>query len=116
MISPGYVIGDAGWQALRDPRFLWYSFAIVAVLLLAAFIIWLVDRWRKRSAQTHPSSGNLLTHFRKLYEEGELSAEEFTCIRAKLSDKLIKELGKPAAPAHPETPEPDPPPPGEPAS
>jgi hypothetical protein len=81
---------------------LWTTLCLVAVLLLGAMVIALVNRWRKRSHQDRPESGDQLSHFRSLYDRGQLSREEFDQIRAKLGAKLKQEMnipGKTDAPA-----------------
>jgi hypothetical protein len=79
-----------------DSRFLWYGLALAGSLLLGAVIIWLVDRWRKRQLKGWQASGDQLSHFRKLYEQGDITAEEFARIRNKLTDQMLKEMEKPA--------------------
>jgi hypothetical protein len=81
-----------------DSRFLWYTLAIVAALLVGAYLIWLTDRWRKQAQQPHRASGDQLAHFRRLYEQGEFSAEEFARIRGMLTGRMIKEMEKPPPP------------------
>jgi hypothetical protein len=96
-----------------DPRIVWYGLSLAGILLLGALVIWLVDRWRKKAPQQELyNSGDQLTHFRKLYEQGELSAEEFARIRNLLTDRMMRELNKPDADAeHTPDPPPAPPPP-----
>src|SRR5262249_24427158 len=94
-----------------DPRVLWTTLILVDVLLLGALVFAVLGRWRKRSRQDRPDTGDQLTHFRSLYERGQLSREEFEQIRAKLGAKLRKEMkvpvkadaaaGSPLAPAEP---------------
>jgi Short C-terminal domain len=108
---------------------LWTTLSLVAVLLLGAVVLFFVDRWRKRSRQDRPDTGDQLSHFRSLYDRGELSREEFEQIRAKLGAKLKQEMkipaksdaaettepsAPPAAPASPEKPSTEPPQPPEP--
>jgi hypothetical protein len=73
-------------------KILWPSLALVAVLLLGAAIIALVDRWRKRGTSDKLSAGDQLSHFRRLYDEGTISKEEFEQIRAELAGRLRDEL------------------------
>jgi hypothetical protein len=75
-----------------DPRLLWATLGLIGCLLLGALIIWWVDRWRKRSREAEDSSGDQLAHFRELYEQGNLSAEEFERIRGLLGKRLRQEL------------------------
>jgi hypothetical protein len=86
----------AAWEELRP---LWFS--LIAVLLLGAVLVYLVDRWRKRLQSERPSAGDQLTSFRALYERGELSREEYERIRNKLGQKLRQELDLPGRPAAP---------------
>src|SRR5713226_4017207 len=94
---------DPGLQEWRH-QLLWAAPAIAGVLLIMALVIALVDRWRKRPTRQQLSPGEQLTHFRTLYERGEISPEEFARIRALLTARIKKELE--AAPSEPRPPEP----------
>ena len=104
MVLPWSIILDAAGPvkgAWRAPV-LWTTLTLVVVLLIAALVLAVVDRWRKRSAMSERMSpGDQLTHFRELYDRGELSREEFERIRALLGQRLRQDLqlpgGKPAA-------------------
>jgi hypothetical protein len=75
---------------------LWTTLAMVAALLVGALLIAIVDRWRKRSAASERMTpGQQLSHFRTLYEKGELSREEFERIRALLGGRLREDLNLP---------------------
>lgn len=92
------ILGGAGQVkagAWRAPV-LWTTLALVAVLMLAALVLAVVDRWRKRSRPDRLSPGEQLSHFRALYEKGELSREEYERIRTLLGGKLREELHLPA--------------------
>jgi hypothetical protein len=77
-----------------DPKFQYvlYSLILVGALLAGAVAIALLQRWRKRPSTEGLSAGDQLTHFRRLYEAGELSREEFEQIRSQLAGKLKQEL------------------------
>src|SRR5262249_34882370 len=90
-------------RAVMDPRLLWATLGLIGILLVGALIIWWVDRWRKRSQEGLDSSGDQLAQFRELYEQGNLSAEEFERIRGLLGKRLRQELEMPPS----ETPEKD---------
>ncbi len=108
-MNPGQIIAKTGLLARVpqwDPRLMWYSLGLVVLLLVGAYIIWLADRWRKRAQQPHASSGDQLAHFRRLYERGEFSAEEFARIRGLLTGRVIKEMEKPPPEAPPQAPPP----------
>jgi hypothetical protein len=98
-----------------DPKILWYGLALAGVLLLGAIVIWLVDRWRKKAPQQELyNTGDQLTHFRKLYERGELSAEEFARIRSLLTERMMRELEQSIPEAEAAEPDPPLPPPSRP--
>jgi hypothetical protein len=84
-------------RLVMDPRLVWATLGLIGVLLVGALIIWWVDRWRKRSQEALDSSGDQLAHFRELYEQGNLSAEEFERIRGLLGKRLRQELDVPAS-------------------
>lgn len=94
-----------------DPRFWWTTGALMAALLLGAVIFAVLDRWRRQTTEEEPvSAGDQLSHFRSLYDRGELSREEFERIRAKLGGKMRKELQLPEPPGSsgPSSPGPEP--------
>jgi hypothetical protein len=78
----------------ESPLF-WTSLSLVGALLLAALIIALVDRWRKRPAQKIAPAGDQLSYFRSLYASGDISREEFDRIRARLGGKLREQFQVP---------------------
>jgi uncharacterized membrane protein len=88
---------------LAAPKFQWdsrlviYSLCIVAILLLGAFVIACVNRWRRNSDTNGLSPSDQLTQYRSLYEEGEISQEEFERLRALLGRRIRSELDVPAA-------------------
>jgi hypothetical protein len=119
------------WQAVKvppppprvslwDPRLLWTAVALVAVIGIGVLVLVLLDRWRKSLAQDEepPSANDQLSHFRLLYDRGELSQEEFDRIRNLLAGRMREELDVRAAVPAPLTPAEKPlePPPAAPAS
>ena len=111
MVAPGHGIGRGfGLAALPpwNPQILWYGSALAAALLLGAVVIWAVDRWRRKKPDFRVNPNEQLAHFRKLYELGELSAEDFARIRALLTERMIQEI-EPPEPAEPPSPGPPPP-------
>lgn len=77
------------------PQVLWVTAALSGALLIAAAIIALFNRWRKRQENKTAESFDQLASFRALYEHGELSQEEFDRIRRRMVSRM-----KPAQ--HPE--------------
>jgi uncharacterized membrane protein len=69
----------------RTTRILATSLCLVAALLLAALIIAMVNRWRRRRDAVEDLSPNAqLAQFRALYEAGTISQEEFERLRSLL--------------------------------
>lgn len=87
------------------------TLALAGALLLAALAIKLADRWRKRPADEVLTPAEQLAQFRALQDQGEISAEEFERIRARLEGQLSQEVqaktsaaeGTPQPPGRPET-------------
>jgi uncharacterized membrane protein len=63
--------------------------AIAVVTGLGAFI---VSRFRGGEEEEQPLASELLTKFRELHEQGELSDEEFRNIKTQLAERLEQEL------------------------
>jgi hypothetical protein len=104
MVVAELVIGQrfclAQWDAVAYSGML---ALLGAVMLLWALVVWGLKRWHGRIREDHPSvsSADQLTQFRELYEEGELSPEEFARIRGLLTGRLIQDLDKAPAPKPP---------------
>jgi hypothetical protein len=92
----------------------WALLPAVVIILIAAAIVAAVKRWRDRPVPEGLTVSEQLSQFRTLYEEGELSAEEFAQIRTRLGAQLKQELeippgpGTGSTPPPPPTPDPDP--------
>ena len=93
-----------GGPSLLDPRLLWATISLVAILLLGALVLAWFDRLRKRADPSVLTPGDQLAAFRLSYERGELSQEEYERIRARLGPRLRQQLDLPAAPARREKP------------
>ncbi len=70
--------------------FIGLLFAVMAAL--AALGAWIVSRFRGHKEDDQPAASELLTNFRELHEQGELSEQEFRKIKTLLADKLQQEL------------------------
>jgi hypothetical protein len=93
-------IGPTGWQY----NLLTTGLMLAGALLLAAVVIALAGRWRRRSAGEDLNPGDQLTHFRSLYERGEISAEDFQRLRTLLTGPLAQSVGVKPAPEVPKPP------------
>ena len=65
---------------------------ITALLVLCAIGAYVVMWFRDRSGDTRASSSELLTDFRELRDEGNISGMEFRKIKSVLGQKLQDEL------------------------
>ena len=85
------------WGADWRPPMLTAGLYLAGVLLAAAVILALLQRWRRSSADDRLSPADQLAQFRSLYEQGLLSQEEFERLRKLLGGEIRRELGVPAA-------------------
>jgi hypothetical protein len=83
----------ADWR----PPMLTAGLSLAGVLLAAALILALLQRWRRRSADDRLTPTDQLAQFRSLYEQGLLSQEEFERLRNLLGGEIRRELGVPAS-------------------
>ena len=99
-----------------DPSLLLNSLYLVAILLAGALLIALVNSWR-RKGERRLGASDQLAQYRTLYEEGEISQEEFDRLRSLLGGQIRRQV-KESAPSSkntgssgpPETTAPQPPP------
>jgi hypothetical protein len=66
---------------------IWGTVALAVALFAGAFIIWLVDRWRKRLGQQQATFDEL-SEYRQMLENGEITEEEYQRLRAKVSRRI----------------------------
>lgn len=87
---------------LRSPEVIWGVAGITVALLVGAVVIYVVDQWRKRTAAgpTSADASDALTNYRVMYENGEITEEEYTKLRDKVAAKVktAPVAPKPAAP------------------
>jgi hypothetical protein len=83
----------------KEERLLLWVSVLVGVLLLGAFIIARVDRWRKRQMEAKDDEADHVTSFRELYENGELSKEEYDRVLRRVAERV-------GAKSRPQTPPP----------
>jgi uncharacterized protein HemX len=87
--------GDPTAAAIRDPRTAAAAGMLIAVLLAGALVLVFVDRWRKRQfaePDATQESAESLSSFRQMYENGELSEEEYQKVRQKMAAKIKREV------------------------
>ncbi len=88
----------ASWPRLTPGELLWAALPLIGILLVGAVVLYLFDRWRKRAeAKSDVCAPNdQLSHFRSLYERGEMSREEFESVKTLLAGQLRREMNVPA--------------------
>lgn len=87
--------------AAFEPVYLVPTLALVVALLLGAVVVALFRRWQRSSSSLGPSASDQLARFRALYEQGELSEEEYRRLRGVLGSELRRSADLPAVPPVP---------------
>jgi uncharacterized membrane protein len=83
------IAGDGGfWSVGPESLILWI--AVLAALIAVA--VYVILKIRSKTLQNEPHASELLSKFRDLHSQGELSDEEFRTIKTTLSAELQKEL------------------------
>lgn len=92
-VPPPPQVGKA--NPFLNPEFLVTVGLLVGALLLGAIVFAFVDRWRKRDAVATGGreSTESLTSFRAMFDNGELTREEYEKIRDRVAAKMKKEVG-----------------------
>jgi hypothetical protein len=87
-----------------DLRLLWWHYlALLGFVLVALVVLYLVMRWWKDAGSGSPSASDQLSEFRTLYEQGQISREEFDRLRSLLGERMVREVERqPPAPPGPE--------------
>jgi len=75
-------------QSTPAQAVLWIAVLLVLCAIGAYVVMW----FRERSGKSRASSSELLTGFRELREEGDISGTEFRNIKSVLGQKLQEEL------------------------
>jgi hypothetical protein len=89
------VLADARPRMPPPGELLGVALPLIGALLAGALVIYLFDRWRKRRAARADlcDPNDQLSHFRSLYEKGEMSREEYEQVRTLLAAQLRQEVG-----------------------
>lgn len=77
---------EAGRSSASSSLF-WTLFALGLVVIAGALVLFWADRLRKRPVPEGQTPQEQIAQFQELYEQGELSQEEFERIRARLQKK-----------------------------
>jgi hypothetical protein len=92
------LLADAARPRLTPGELLWAALPLIGILLVGALILYVFDRWRKRRSAVEGDvcdPNDQLSHFRSLYERGEMSREEFESVKVLLAGQLRKEMNVP---------------------
>jgi uncharacterized membrane protein len=65
---------------------------LAALAMLIALGVYLVGRVRAMMVPAHPTSSDLMTDFREIYSQGDLSDEEYRAIKGTLTGRLQREV------------------------
>lgn len=85
----------------RNPNVVWGIAGLALALLAGALLVYLADRWRKRSAAGAVDTSRELTEFRKMYERGEITKEEYARLRDRVAQRVKALASGPDAAAVP---------------
>ncbi|MGL4424349.1 MAG: hypothetical protein ACRCZF_27085 [Gemmataceae bacterium] len=92
--APKAAPGRDAKSVFQSSEFLWSVGALVALLLVGAVVLTIMDRWRRQANRTGLSTTLQLSDYREMYENGELTLSEYEKIRDKMAMQ-IKQEGKP---------------------
>lgn len=81
-------MGGRGDDPLRKPEVIWGTAGLALALLAGALLVYLTDRWRKRNAAPAIDATGELTEFRRMYERGEITEEEYTRLRDRVAQRV----------------------------
>ncbi len=70
------------------PEIIYGGIALVGAMLVGAIAIAIADKWRKKSMTPMQDDANELSHFRDMYEHGEITEEEYNELRRRVADKV----------------------------
>jgi hypothetical protein len=87
-------MGRVNTDPLRDPEVIWATAGLAVALLAGALLVYTADRWRKKTATQVNNTSQELTEFRRMYESGQITQEEY----AKLRDRVAQRVKTPPAP------------------
>jgi hypothetical protein len=84
MVGPALLAQAGRSDPFRQPEVIWGTAALGLALLVGAFAIWMVERWRKKS-MTPTDALAELTDFRGMFERGEITQDEYARLREKVA-------------------------------
>jgi hypothetical protein len=70
------------------PEIIWATAGIAGALILGAVVVLLVDRWRKKGLADSGPSVDELTEYRRMFDAGEITEEEYKKLRRQLAERV----------------------------
>lgn len=89
-----------------DGSLRFWVLVLVGLLLASALIVSIVQRWRDKPGRLSPTADEELSQYRRMYERGEITHEEFQRLRMFLGGRIRARMGRGT---HPELDPPSPP-------
>jgi hypothetical protein len=84
-----------GPDPFQSPEVIWGTAGLAIALLAGAVLVYLADRWRKRVSSAGVETGGELTEYRRMFDRGEITEEEYVRLR----DRVAKRVKAPPAAA-----------------
>jgi hypothetical protein len=81
-------IGRVNTDPLRDPEIIWGTAGIAAALFAGALLVYMADKWRKKAAAQVTDNSHELTEFRRMYESGQITQEEYVKLRDRVAQRV----------------------------
>lgn len=88
-------MASAGWFSFLDDRYAQIIVGVAVIAVLVAIGVYIVGKMRTAFNEQPQNTSDVMSTFRELHEEGELSDEEYKSIKAKLSASLKQEITRP---------------------
>jgi len=77
-----------GSDPFRSPDVIWGTAGLALALLAGALLVYVADRWRKRAIERGMDNSLELTEFRRMFERGEITEEEYTKLRERVARRV----------------------------
>ena len=81
-------IGSGSNDPLHKPEIIWGTAGIAVALLAGALLVYVADKWRKKTARQVSDSSQELTEFRRMYESGQITQEEYARLRDHVAQRV----------------------------
>jgi hypothetical protein len=92
-----FALGKGIGDPFRNPDVIWGTAGLALALLAGALLVYVADRWRKKSASQAVDTSQELTEFRRMFERGEITEEEYARLRDRVAQRVKAPPPTPAA-------------------